>query len=223
MTERNNVLEIGVGANDFVPMPTILVGVDRVIPSRIQDNPFYVGIDAPLATNRYYRDMHRWFVGSEVVDEDCRQTVDEIALAFQSVKKQVGDFRKADKFHFMVTDGLFLPFRNAAFDEVYMSNVLGSQMHDSAVEKLIEESRRVLGPMGRLVARENVTPQWVSEDIDEIVQTAGFDRPEIHKFGTAEYDGMVKHYGASWQDIEPVDEFMIDDFFFMTAKANTGE
>jgi hypothetical protein len=103
----------------------------------------------------------------------------------------------------MVADGQSLPMANGSVSEVYLSNVVGSQMGDTDLEKLLKEARRVIGAAGRLTIRENNTPHWVSPDLNDIVRAAGFVAGlAYYQYGSCEYDELVQQYGVAWSDTD---------------------
>ena len=196
-------LEIGVGANDFVIMPTPLVGVDSR-PGEIdfEKEHFYLGVDMPLVPERSWRDIHAWFIGSDFdYDQDAVQSIDSIVKEMNDAKDIVSSYRPNALAAFAIADCQALPLRSESVSEVYMSNVLGSQINDDAIEAMLLEVNRVLKSTGRLVIRENITPQWVPEDLDKMLIESGFYSP-MNKYGFSDqtHKDLVKRYGASWQD-----------------------
>ncbi len=214
-------LEIGVGANDFNAMPTPLVGVDRQATAfDFSGGNQYIGIDMPLQGNRYYRGLHQWFMpdGNLDIDEDAKEESPKICDDLRIVRDRVLPYRPNDSFNFLVADGHKLPLTDGSVSEIYMSNVIGSQMVDNSIEALLSEAKRVIGETGRLTIRENITPHWVPSNIEEMIAGAGFNsEARVYKYGTPEYAELVRAYGASWQDIEP-DEVTIDDHKFMVVE-----
>ena len=115
----------------------------------------------------------------------------------------------------MVADGHYLPFVNGSIAEVYMSNVVGSQMTDSSVQKLLGESHRVLRGGGRLTLRENITPAWVSKDLGRYVVEADFNRGLTrYDHDSPEHAQLVELYGLAPHDEGPGYK---DDHFFAVA------
>lgn len=216
------VLEIGVGANDFHPMPTMLVGYDNAVPPhKFTGNRRYIGIDMPLDPGRSWRNMHLFFTGGDVYfDDNSRQSSGDIALSLGGVRQILLDkYRPGENIDFMVADGQQLPFPDSSITEVYMGNVVGSQMLDSEVGNLLQEVSRVVRAGGMLMLREDITPQHVPDNLTDLLHGVGFGNIAQHMRGSNEHTMLQGRYGVSPGDLED-HAFTGEHYFLVAARSN---
>lgn len=189
-------LEVGVGANDFDPHPSMLVDAQgNLPPRRFVGGAHYLGIDMPLQPNRSWRGVHGWFLGNPDIDENSVEDRYSIARRLAAARDIVRTLRPGEAIDFAVADALHLPLPDGVAREVYMANVVGSQLRDDVLSDMFSEARRVLRPDGQLVLRECHTGLHIPQDLPHMLSAAGFGSLHLFDPDTPRYAAMVAEYG----------------------------
>jgi hypothetical protein len=191
-------LEVGVGANDFEPRPTMLVDAEgNLSPRRFVRGAHYLGIDMPLQLDRSWRNIHGWFLGDAYIDDRSVEDKESIARRLAAARDIVRTLRPGEAIDFALADGLHLPLGNRRAREVYMSDIVGSQLIDDVLQEMLREARRVLLPEGELVLRECRTPFHAPDNLQDMLLEAGFRAPHFFDQGTSGYRAKVAEYGVT--------------------------
>jgi hypothetical protein len=208
------VLEIGVGGYPFPPNPTMLESWDgRELDRKFVDGSMYIGID-------YFPDPNRYWI-HPFVEEDSQEPLNDeqrqiLIKNLRGVSTYFIQQRTGESIHFLVADAHQLPFPDQSISEVFMSNVIGSQLGYGSVSKILINIERVLSQDGHLVIRETMTPQWSFEDdLEDNLKQHGFQITEMAKFGTDRYNEYLNTYGATREDIDP--DWSRESMYYCTA------
>lgn len=209
-------LEVGVGANDFDPHPSMLVDDEGNLPPRkFVSGARYLAIDMPLRPERSWRSIHGWFLGDPDIDERSVEAHDSIARRLAAARDIVRSRRPGEAIDFALADGLHLPLHRRVAREVYMANLVGSQLQDEVLQELLREARRVLRPDGQLVLRECHTGFHAPDNLPDMLNEAGFLSPHFFDAGTTGYGEKVVEYGKHAYER---DGWLIPEAFFVTAR-----
>jgi hypothetical protein len=216
--EAGVYLEIGVGANDFEAAPTMLFDASQKRgPRRFVNGAQYVGIDLPRDHKRYWLDTHAWMTGSDMADHDWDGTTAQVNNQLRDAERMIRRKCPGEAISFMAADAHALPFSDASIREIYLANVLSSQLAISSIERIVAESRRVLQANGRLVARETFTPHWFTpEDFAGVARDSGFDGPHISHGNTPAYRTLAHDFGFTQDDIFPAYHSARESYFAVT-------
>ena len=213
------VLDLGVGAYPWPPQPTMLQSSDgRELPRHFNGNRVYIGMDMPEDPNRYWVHFFADEEPKKLPTEDEKKAVTQnLALT----QKHFRSLRPEEKLSFMSADGHHIPLRNASVDEVYLCDVLGSQLVNQSANQIMKEVARVIKNSGQVVIRENVTPQWSNvKSLPGDLASFGLEVRECKKYGSSSFDELVNIYGQTFQVTE--DDILAEDrYFLIAAPTNT--
>jgi SAM-dependent methyltransferase len=224
MIERNEnskvVLEIGVGGHPFPVNPTMLDSHDgRQLNRSFRNGSMYVGIDSLRDPNRYWDSVMAFFQGADLPesspDEDKRLIIGNLA----EVQKMYGELKPDENINFMMADAHNLPFAPNSVDEVFFSNVFGSQLGEDSLEKILSSVSRVIKSDGKVVIRETGTPWWSwPEKLPDFLKENGFEVEEFANYGSPRYQEFLDTYGATFEDVDKESNILIEDMYYCVAK-----
>lgn len=208
------VLDLGVGAYPWPPQPTMLQSSDgRELPRHFKDGKIYIGMDMPEDPGRYW--VH-FFAGQEPktppTDKEKKAVFNNLSLAQQYFRS----LQPGENINFMAADGHKIPLKDCSVDEIYLSDVLGSQLLFDSTAKIMREVARVIKKTGQVVIKESVSPQWSNpENLPSDLESFGFEVREHIKYGGTRYDDLLNIYGQTYQVEE--DDILADERYFLIA------
>lgn len=218
--EKQVVLEIGVGGHPFPVNPTMVESRDgRQLSRNFRGGLVYIGIDNVRDSNRYWDGIMAFLHGIESPEEtpevDKRLVLHNLALAQRKYLLEKPD----ENINFMVADAHNLPFAPESIDEVFFSNVFGSQLTDDSLKKILSDVSRVMKPNGKIVVRETGTPQWSWRDsLPALLGDYGFEVEEFVNYGNQRYEKLLDTYCATFEDVSTKPHPFREDMYFCIAK-----
>lgn len=210
------VLEIGVGAYPLRPNPTMLSSYDgRETMRKFNNGSMYIGIDMPDDPNRYW---YNYIFGEEPRTPLSSEERNILMRQFAGAQKELNAIRPGENMQLMVADGHKTPFKDASIDEVYLSNVIGSQLQSESQTSLLAEVKRILKNTGKIVIRETYTPYNADPDFNlpELLDQFGFEIDELAKFGDQRYGELQDVYGVGEEELDR--QHLRSDMYYCIAK-----
>lgn len=223
MAERNRnigvILEIGVGAYPFPTNPTMLKSHDgRKLGREFREGSMYIGIDCPPDPDRYWHNIMAFMRGGEDMEPLTQEQREVFHKNLANAQKYFSQDRPMESINFLVADAHYLPFKDGSMDEVFLSNVFGSQLSYHSLELILKNIERVVRPSGKIVIRETGTPQWSwREDMPDMLKKHGFSSVEFVGYGSHGYSELLNTYGATFEDVDRGFKLFQEDMYYCIA------
>lgn len=208
------VLEIGVGSHPYRTHPSMVLSLDnRESIRKFDQGSIYIGIDRPDRPEDYW-------IADEMGEEPREPFKEEDKQAFNQqlsdVQRYLKELKPKENINLVVADGHKLPFRDNSVDEVFLSNVVGSQLTRKAEGSIFREIDRVLKSGGKVVIRETLTPHlaFAGVKVSDFLFGHNLRLLEVVSFGSARYEELQGVYGVGHEEMQEFSDKYLMSFMF---------
>ncbi len=213
------ILEIGVGSYPYRAHPSMVLSFDnRELVRKFDHGSIYVGIDRPDRPEDYW--IIPW-VGEKPRKPFSNEDKEAFFQNLIDVQRHIRRSKPGESINLVVADGYKLPFRNNSVDEVFLSNVVSSQLSHKAEDAIFAEIDRVLKSDGKVVIRETLTPRlaFAGDKMSDFLLRHGLRLLETAPFGLARYKELQDIYGVGHEEFEEFnDKYDMSYMFYVIAQ-----
>lgn len=213
------VLEIGVGSYPYRTHPSMVISLDgRELIRKFDRGSLYIGIDRPDRPEDYWINY--------AAGEKPRKPFDDIDREYflqqlTEIQTRIKKLRPGESANLVIADGHMLPFRDDSVDEVFLSNVVGSQLTEKAEDAIFREIRRVLKSRGKVVIKETLTPHlaFAGGKMADFLLRHGLRVLEVVPFESTRYNELQDTYGVGHEELEEFsDKYLMSFMFYVVAE-----
>jgi SAM-dependent methyltransferase len=171
------------------------------------------GLDpGAILTKRSFK--NKMYVGVDRAVGDYQNSIGTYPEAVRMQSKWFANLTKAEKagqqIHFMLGDGMHLPFPDHSIREVFMSNVLNADVDEETRTALIKEAHRVLEKDGNIIVRINWNRgEWQLRKMVDTINENDFHVFRSVRSSDPEYPRMEAQYGTPKQVAAPDGYYLI--------------